>query len=139
MLELVATRPCLNLMSDEERSRVQLWIDSEPSDRFALMNPTALCLGREGGGYNHVLLLFVHPAHRRRGLGSKMLQGLVPWNACASRADVLPFYRKVGCRLFHMPPRFGRCWMVAKDLPPEILDMYKGIREMSEEEADEMV
>jgi hypothetical protein len=29
--------------------------------------------------------------------------------------------------------------MVAKDLPPEILDMHKGIREMSEEEADGMV
>ena len=141
MLKLVATHPCLKLMSLEERGCVQVWLDTEPSERFALMNAVSLCIGRDVGGYNHVFLIFVHPEHRRRGLGTKMLQELVSWNACASRADVLPFYRKLGCRLFHTPPGFGHSWMVAKNLPPRVLVMYKGMGfgEMSEEEADRMV
>ena len=137
MLELVASHPCLELMSPEDRGCVQVWLDTEPSERFAVMNAVSLCIGRECGGFNHVFVIFVHPEHRRRGLGTKMLHGLVPWNACASRADVLPFYRKLGCRFFRTPPAFGHSWMVAKNLPLPVLDMFKGMGfgEMSEEEA----
>ena len=93
--------PCVEMLDADETRWFNQWFQFDHRARILVRGHHGFLLGySRADASTFVHLIFVHPARRRCGWATSVLQGLGDWAAHPRSEDMIPFYRRLGCSAY---------------------------------------